>query len=95
MYSNTLHQLVIDCLQINPEKRPRYDALRKKAKAEFERSQRRLGPVLTEAKNGSDIASHLRVLRGEELNFKLGQKFREPRRKRRKTAAAVDEDVNV
>jgi serine/threonine protein kinase len=95
MYSNTLHQLVIDCLQINPEKRPNHDALRKKAKAEFERLQRRLGPVLTETKNGSDIASHLRVLRGEELDFKLGEKFQEPRRKRRKTATAVDEDVNV
>ncbi|KAI4650663.1 hypothetical protein J4E93_003020 [Alternaria ventricosa] len=84
MYSNVLHQLVIDCLQISPGKRPGYEILGKKARAEFERSQRRLGPVLSGDKMGSDIAGHLRVLRKEELEYKLGDMFVEPLSKRRK-----------
>ena len=84
MYSNVLHKLVAECLQFNPEKRPGYEILRKKAKAEFERSQRRLGPVLSGDKMGRDIASHLRVLRREELEYKLGDMFVEPLSKRRK-----------
>ncbi|KAI4918968.1 hypothetical protein J4E85_009758 [Alternaria conjuncta] len=95
MYSNALHQLVIDCLQINPEKRPGYETLRKKAKAEFERSQRRLGPVLSGDKMGSDIASHLRVLRKEELEYRLGDMFVEPLSKRRKAQSHVEQDVHV
>ena len=90
MYSNALHQLVTECLQINPEKRPGYEMLRKKAKAEFERSQRRLGPVLSCDKMGSDIAGHLRVLRKEELEYKLGDMFVEPLSKRRKTHAPAE-----
>jgi len=84
MYSNVLHQLVIDCLQVNPEKRPGYEMLRKKAKVEFERSQRRLGPVLSGDKMGNDIAGHLRVLMKEELEYKLGDMFVKPLSKRRK-----------
>ncbi|KAI4683708.1 uncharacterized protein J4E88_004885 [Alternaria novae-zelandiae] len=90
MYSNVLHQLVIDCLQVNPEKRPGYGMLRKKAKAEFERSQRRLGSVFSGDKMGSDIAGHLRVLRKEELEYKLGNMFVEPLSKRRKTHAPAE-----
>jgi serine/threonine protein kinase len=90
MYSNALHQLVIDCLQINPEKRPGYDMLRKKAKTEFARSQRQLGQVSSAVNDGGDIASHLRVLRGEESYYKLGKKFQEPVRKKRKTGASVE-----
>jgi serine/threonine protein kinase len=94
MYSNALHQLVIDCLQINPEKRPSYDLLRKRAKTEFARSQRRLGQVQPAVNDGSDIASHLRVLCGEEPDYKLGRKFQEPLRKKRKTGAPVEEDLD-
>jgi len=95
MYSNALHQLVIDCLQINPEKRPGYETLRKKAKAEFERSQRRLGPVLSGDKMGSDIAGHLRVLRKEELEYKLGDMLVERLSKRRKTQSHVEQHADV
>ncbi|KAI4622775.1 uncharacterized protein J4E87_005868 [Alternaria ethzedia] len=95
MYSNVLHRLVINCLQINPQKRPGYETLRKKAKAEFERSQRRLGPVLSGDKTGSDIAGHLRVLRKEELEFKLGDMFVEPLSKRRKAQSHVEQNADV
>lgn len=36
MYSYTLHQLVIDCLYINPKKRPGHDWVSQKAKADLE-----------------------------------------------------------
>lgn len=84
MYSNILHQPVTECLQIKPEKRPGYEVLRKKAKAEFGRSQRRLGQALSCDKMGSDIAGHLRVLRRDKLEYKLGDVFVEPLSKRRK-----------
>jgi serine/threonine protein kinase len=95
MYSNALHQLVTDCLQINPEKRPGHEYVRRKAKAEFERSQRRLGKVQTDVEDGSDLANHLRLLRGEDSVYKIGAKFQEPPSKKRKTDAPPDEAVEV
>ncbi|KAH6882565.1 hypothetical protein BKA58DRAFT_447200 [Alternaria rosae] len=52
------------------------------AKAEFERSQRRIGHVQSNFKCSSEIASHLRVLREEEIDCELKEKFQELRRKR-------------
>jgi serine/threonine protein kinase len=85
MYSNTLHTLVRDCLQINPEKRVGYEELRRRTKAGFAQSQKRIGSV-----EGEDIAEHLRVLVRQEREFLIGEEYQHPRvRKRRRMENAA------
>jgi serine/threonine protein kinase len=84
MYSRALHQLVNDCLQINPDRRPGYQQLRVKTKAGFLTSQKRLGNIQVNLDYGGEVSEHLRVLRKEGLAFSVGERFQGPARKKRK-----------
>jgi serine/threonine protein kinase len=84
MYSRAQHQLVNDCLQVNPDRRPGYQQLRVKTKAGFLTSQKRLGNIQVDSEYGGKVSEHLRVLRKEELEFSVGERFQEPARKKRK-----------
>jgi serine/threonine protein kinase len=87
MYSSALHQLVTDRLHINPDRRLGYEQLRIKTRAEFLTPQERLGGIQVDAEYGGAVAEHLRVVRKEEVVFKVGSSFQEPVRKRRKVEA--------
>jgi serine/threonine protein kinase len=96
MYSRDLHQLVTDCLQINSDKRIGYEQLRKKTKAGFARSQKRLGSIRTDSGSGDGVAEHLRLAKTDEHDpFKLSEIFPEPPRKRRRVESPVEATVSA